>query len=255
MNDPHVEALYYNLKPAEYTRYDNPPPITISTQTFDGILDSGIFIARMTQHFASEAEARPIVDSFLRAWEVSASLQMGREEFKFEFDHSDIVDRAPQPSCAVNIHVASVGGRITLFGNATVVLIRNEYTGPLQNFNVTMMVEMLWNRYKHYLQGKEPLFSMSYFCLTALEKHAGNRKKVAAKYDIEQKVLNTIGNISTNRGGAIDARKMPKNGFVPPSQKELEWLAAAIRQLILQVGIIESGSKPQRLTMGKLPKL
>ncbi len=255
MNDPHVEALYYNLKPAKYTQYDNPPPITITTQTFDGVLDSGRFIAKMTQHFASESEARPIVDSFLRAWEISASLRIGREEFKFEFDHSNIVDRAPQPSDAINIYAASVGGRITLSGNATAVLVKKEYTGPLIDFNVTMIVEMLWNRYRQYLQGKEPLFSMSYFCLSALEKEAGNRKKASAKYDIDLKVLNSIGNISTNRGRAIDARKMPKNGFVPPSQKELEWLPFATRQLILQFGIVESGSKPQRLTMAKLPKL
>lgn len=255
MNDPHVEALHYNLKPEASTKYDAPPAVTFSTATFDGVLESEKIIVKMTQHFPSEAEARSNVEPFLKAWEISASLEHGRDEFRFEFDHSDIVDRSPPPPGEVHVHAVLATGKMTFSGTATAVLVRKLYTAPLQGFSATPMVELLWNRFKRHLQGSEPIYSMAYFCLTVLEKQAGDRKRLSTKYSIDMKVLNTIGELSTNRGSETDARKMPKGGLKPPTSNELVWLNSAMRQMILQVGLVESGSRPPRLSMGKLPKL
>jgi hypothetical protein len=96
---------------------------------------------------------------------------------------------------------------------------------------------------------------MAYFCLSALEKGSGGRKKAAARYHVDVAVLNTIGNIASTKGSAIDARRMPKTGLIPPTGNELEWLKATVRQIILQVGIVEGGDKPARIAMRTLPKL
>ena len=59
----------------------------------------------------------------------------------------------------------------------------------------------MYSRYLGYRQGREPLWSMSYFCLTVLEGEGRKRRKAAArKYQIAKSVLDLIGCLSSETG-------------------------------------------------------
>lgn len=73
---------------------------------------------------------------------------------------------------------------------------------------------------------------MAYFCLTMLEKSAGElhqhrrdprRQAVANKYGIEKAVLDKMGDLSSEKGGQ-QARKASAsaNSFTPPETRFLE---------------------------------
>ena len=60
----------------------------------------------------------------------------------------------------------------------------------------------MYDRYTGYLQGREPLTSMAYFCLTMLTKHLNKgRKKAATKYRIGDSILKDIERLSSIKVG------------------------------------------------------
>ena len=66
----------------------------------------------------------------------------------------------------------------------------------------------MYDRYAGYLEKREPLTSMAYFCLTMLTEYLSKgREAAASEYRIERKVFDEIGDLSTNRGGPAEARK------------------------------------------------
>src|SRR5436305_310906 len=113
MEDPHVEALFYHVRPEEGVSYQSPSPVIVSEAAFDGELSDERFIARMLQHFPTEEEARLQVDSYLRAWEISAAVQRGRPELRFIFDHADVVERAPTRPGEVRVFARGARGVLT----------------------------------------------------------------------------------------------------------------------------------------------
>ncbi len=92
MNDPHVVALYYDLKTA--LQFDNPPPVDESESEFDRHLENNRLTATMKAHYASMEAARAVVEPLLRAWEIRAALdcQLHGLEWRFVFDQPNIID-------------------------------------------------------------------------------------------------------------------------------------------------------------------
>jgi hypothetical protein len=187
--------------------YKNPPAVSVTQPAFNGELRDNQFIAHMIQHFPTCDEARVSVDAYLKSWEITASLKTGNQGFAFVYGHCDVVDRDPPPG---TIHELSVRlqGRITVASSATVSITRGSYPDPPPAFSITPSVEMLWNRHRRFASGNEPLFSMAYFCLTALERSSGRRREAAARYNIDFTVLDKIGELSSTRRGPADARKV-----------------------------------------------
>jgi hypothetical protein len=227
----------------------------VSQPTFDGELCENRFVARMTLHFPTIEEARVSVDAFLRAWEMTASLRSGYSEFRFEYDHCDIVDRDPLPAGTIQPYAVTEQGGVAVSGTGTVSVTLPSYPPLPPVFLITPLVEVLWNRYMRYVAGNEPLFAMAYFCLTALQCYTGSRKQVARRYNIEPAILSKIAELSSSRGTAADARKMTKAQLTSATIGEQEWLKQAIRSLIRQVGIVEAGIKNSRFVISQLPKL
>jgi len=66
----------------------------------------------------------------------------------------------------------------------------------------------MYHRYLGDPAGRESLPSMVYFFLTMLELMVGgDRKAVAKKFGISSKVLNKVGVLRSNAGGAAFARE------------------------------------------------
>jgi hypothetical protein len=69
-------------------------------------------------------------------------------------------------------------------------------------------------------------------------------------------VLKQLGNVTTKRGGPLEARKFDKgNDLTPLTPTEREWVEEAIKAIIHQVAAVEAGAQPEQLTLDKLPWL
>ena len=105
-------------------------------------------------------------------------------------------------------------------------------------------------RYESFCQGKEPLTSFAYFCLTMLEQSVGPgkglRQKAANVYGFGMPVLSEIAKLSSNKGGS-EARKASGTGD-PLTQEECRFLKSAVVRLILRVAEHHGGA-------GDLPKI
>jgi hypothetical protein len=47
----------------------------------------------MQEHYTTVEEARRVVENFTRSWEIKAALELGREELKFDFEDSHVINR------------------------------------------------------------------------------------------------------------------------------------------------------------------
>lgn len=97
---------------------------------------------------------------------------------------------------------------------------------------------MLWARYQAYVEGREPLTSVAYFCLTYVQALAGGGdSRASKKYRISRKVFERIGKLTGTRGDYLTARKVVNNQPpMPLSQDDLRWLETAVRLMIWRVG-------------------
>jgi len=93
---------------------------------------------------------------------------------------------------------------------------------------------------------------MAYFCLTVVEGESG-RKMAARRCNIEFKILDNVGRLSTNKGHKRAARKA-RASYEPLSETEERWLEAAVLRMIAQAAEVEGG-RDVELTMRDLPQL
>ena len=86
------------------------------------------------------------------------------------------------------------------------------YPRPPGTFRLSPDAESILLRYHGYLDGREPLLAMAYFCLTVLEASTratkGKRASAAKKYKTEEKVLRKMGDLTSEKhGDRSSARK------------------------------------------------
>jgi hypothetical protein len=249
--------------------FNNSPPVEWHTNAFHLRLENGLATLEIIEHYPSEKAARAQVEPYLRAWEVNEALKLaGYREFWFEFDSPDIIDRNPLPP-PESPYVVEGSGKFEARASirAKGQVIRQRYPAPPEDFILSPDAETLWIRYLGYLNGREPLAAASYMCLTILEASAqrdpratggSKRKKTANLFSIDRKVLDKLGELTSNVGDSQNARKAPENGeFRPHTSAEVAWVKAAIRALILRVGQYDADpNRPlPKLTMADLPKL
>lgn len=257
MNDPHVVSLKYRFVKEPDVDYSNPPPIDHEIWSFRLRLDEQGLIVTMLDHYPSAESAREIVDPWLRAWEIDQALSLGKTELRFEYEGVEIIDRSPpvlgQGQVVVSGAVAfiSVG---TVLVNATVT--QGKYPAFPKRFKLTPDLETLWHRYRGFEQGREPLTSMGYFCLTLVEQSAGGRKHAANTYKISREILNKLGHLTSALGDVGTARKVGTQGLSRPlTAAEREWIKGAVKLLARRLGewaFDPSGALP-KLTLADLP--
>ena len=75
MNDPHVEALHYEIGTgSDSISYGEPPAISFENQIGAFNLADGKLTIELSEHFSDEQQARQLVDPFLRSWEIETDL-------------------------------------------------------------------------------------------------------------------------------------------------------------------------------------
>jgi len=257
LQDPHVVNLRYKLITPETTTYKNPPIVKGNCDEFNYCLDNGVLICEMQRHFSTIKKTQEVIEVFLRSWEIQADLKIGYGEVRFQYEDACLIDR--KPSLPGKSKVVNLSGTVIISSNASAKLYarRNKYPDPPTTFKVTQDVKNLWQRYKAYLKGKEPLLSMAYYCLTFLENKISGRSRrrnAANLFLIDKEILNTLGNLTTNRGDPVIARKAPENeeNSIALTMKEKKWIESAVKIIIFRMGELSNKQKLKKITMNDL---
>ena len=118
-------------------------------------------------------------------------------------------------------------------------------------------MQTLYGRFKGYLENKEPLAAVAYFCLTMLEKHlCKDRKGAANRYGIDVKVLRKVGNLTSTKGGPKTARKAA-GVDISLTPQECRFLEEAVKTMIRRVAeVAHDPNLPRaKITLSDLPEI
>ena len=226
MNEPHVEWLSYRLELGPGLTITNPPPLEHETEHFKLKLDASRLTVSMKEHHASRESAEENVRPFLRGWEIDNSLAHGPGAFRFMYEDASVIDlNPPPPEGSRSIRVVAgamsiIGGRATL--SATGSVVRRAYPAPPTNFLASPNVETLWYRYEMYREGKEPLASMAYFCLTLINALGGGRDGAASMFNVSRPVLHKFSYLTSERGDTRTGRKYSPRSMPLGPKEELD---------------------------------
>jgi hypothetical protein len=255
--DLHVVSLRYSVHHSDDVTYDNPPPVEFETDEARFRLADRELTCEMKVHFSTDEEARRTIEPTLTAWEADVVLHHRRRHLRFEFEDANVEDRAPRPPGEL---VVSVGGTIRARASLTASLhgIRREYPPPPASyFRLNPDAESILRRYEGYLDGREHLQGMAYWCVTLANVSAGGGvkdvKAAAKKYRISRAVLETIKKLASARGDRLTARKA--DVVQPLTGAERTWLEEAVKILIWRVGDTRDPAPLPEITMTNLPKL
>lgn len=255
MRDPHVVSLRYRLETDERTRYNDPAPLEYEAGEFHLRLQEAVLTCEMKEHHSTERDARAAVEPFLRSWELDAALTRG-DIVRFVFEEADTVDRNPPPPGTSQVVLLRMLGLSVAAEVTRAIREQLTYPQPPRSFVASPNVETMWHRYTGYLEGREPLAAMAYFCLSLVQWRARGRSKAVLEYDIERDVLDTLGTLVSERGDRITARKFDSHSTLQPlTEAEVRWIKSAVKTLIRQIGTYDSGATPCRLRMSDLPAL
>ena len=256
MRDPHVDRLHYDIGTGDGISFGAPPRLVIRNHIGNFALHAGQLVVEPADHYATEAEARAVVDPFLRSWEIRADLTQNLGSIRFKYVRSELHDRnPPPPGSGVTIH-AEAALMVMVAGEASVHLTQNRYPESPQGFRTTPEVEMAYGRWRAFREHREPLQSMAYFVLTVAESVAGSRDQASQSFAIDRPVLDTIGRLTSTKGDNTSARKVNRQMlFDPLSGPESAWLEAAVKRLILRLGEHAAGAPFPQLSLGDLPRL
>ncbi len=206
MKDPHVVALKFSIEHDDTVEYDDAKPIECEGPEFSiRVADKQVHVEFKTHH-TTENAALNAVDLYIRSWELGAALDGRPGQFTLRFQGSSIVDRNPPPPtpgiCDIGITVRA--GIPTVRVSAMAISLRPYPIPPLE---ITLDpdnpdVLTMFDRFRGYLEEREPLASMAYFCLTILTNYLCKDQNCAARtYAISLHVLRKVGELTSRRGG------------------------------------------------------
>jgi len=259
MNDPHVSVLVYRVRHDETVNYDKASPLEYETASFKVSINGREARFAMKEHFATVDQALEVVGPFIRQWEFAVALEHGPGEFALGFLDAVVEDRKPTPGVVALKGAFAVG----VAGPFSVVVGRGSYPEPPTNVAINADVEEMALRYSRYREGKETLANMAHFCLTVLEGASGagrvsrrqRRLAMQGKFGIEVSVANTLGDLSSEKGG-LEARKNEGRSH-EFTANERSWLEQATKRMIRRAAEVayDPAATASQITMGDLPKL
>jgi hypothetical protein len=254
MNDPHVKALHYRVVLGKNVDYKKATPLSATNEDFDFTLDGKTAVFEMREHYSTADEAKAVVEQYIRAWDILIGLEQDPGDLRLVFDHADIIDRSPSVNGKnINILNVNVSSHVVFSDHVSLHVSRSKYPTFPKNFAASPDAETMYLRYKAYRENRETLNSMAFMCLTILQEGAGGRKKAAKRYNIDYKILNTLGTLVSTKGDKADARKFPKDGkFDPLRPREKDWIVSVIKALVRRVGEYAHDPKAnlKKLSMG-----
>ena len=247
MNDPHVAALIYKIEHGQSVDYRNAQPMDHEETGFSVKVADQQVRFEFKEHYAAEDVARGAIEDYIRAWEFGAGLKNGPDYFKLKFDYAQIEDRKPTPG-VVMVTARPARFEVTV-GEVTCVVSPGCYPPPPSGMLITPDVQTMYDRYMGYRQGREPLTTMAYFCLTILEdsiKRNHSREVAAKKYGIEVEVLKKIGRLSSKKGGQ-QARKASgtNNNLTAQDRRFLEEAIQAIIRRAAEKAYLPNSDFPE----------
>jgi hypothetical protein len=251
VNDPHVVALTYRIEHSENFGYTNAAPLEHEEPHFRIRVDEEMATVEMREHFATPDAARALVEPFLWAWELDASLNFDDPNvLRFAYQDAEVVDRNPIPGA-----VTLGAGKVTVTGRDLFVhqdLV--QYPAPPANLSYNTDVDVMHDRLTRYKSGRTLLADTANLCLTMLKLRAGGMRRASAKYGIAYRVLDRLGNSLANKGGR-DARKADGVGTEYTAQESV-WIEAAMKMIIRRVAEVthDSRSAEYQITMADLPQ-
>ena len=220
MNDPHVVALIYKLEHSQAVDYREAKPIDHEEPDFHVKIANEKVRFEFKKHHATAKAAHKAIEEYICAWEVDVGLwQGGPNYFKLKFAHAQIEDRNPTLGVK-DISVTVRAGTPTATVSATV---DKEYPSPPSGLTITPDVRTLYDRYMGCRQGKEPLPSMAYFCLTVIERSP-------TKKEFSSRVRDTIRHLSSGKGGRQARKAAGKDKDL--TAQDRRFLDEAIKALI-----------------------
>ena len=222
MNDPHVAALIYKIEHGQSVDYRKAQPMDHEETGFSVKVADQQVRFEFKEHYAAEDVARGAIENYIRAWEVDAGLNNEPDYFKLKFDYAQIEDRKPTPGVVV-FHALPVRFEVKV-GKATVVVSPPCYPPPPSGLKLTPDVQPIYERYMGYLQGREPLPSMAYFCWTMI------KDSPTTKRDFSGAVRNKIGYLSSKKGGQQARKRIGQDE--PLTAQESRFLEEAINVVI-----------------------
>jgi hypothetical protein len=254
MNDPHVVALHYKLVLGESVQFSPPTePLEFEMADFHCMLRDTHLRLEPREHYKSRDAAKGVVDPLIQAWALEAAVRLNVPTLRIEYERTELVDRAPGPGMTSLYLEATV--RVTASASATGGHRLSEYPPPPSpGFEVSPDVDTLWRRYTGYVAGREPLLAMAYFAYTVVTVGVNGRVNAAARYNMEEAVLRKVSELSSIRGDVTTARKATQSPQ-PLTAEETTWLEAAVRALIVQLGLSAHGVPSTRLGMADLPRI
>jgi len=255
-----VKSLVYRVTSTEDTNYKDPAPLEVDTKKWKGRLDNGILTCHIKAHYSSVTDARKEVERYLRAWEIDAAITCGRGSIAFVYQNAEVLDLTPRDRGDVVVHPQACEA-VALADTVKVILTRTSYPPPPKVFTLSPDVESLWHRYEGYLDGKEPLLTMAYFCLTTIVEAygQGDRKASAHAMNVDPAILSMLGRLTSTKGDSRTARKAPKRGDSQPlSGTECAWIQAVVKMLIRRAGehaACDDSSTLPKIGMSDFPPL
>jgi hypothetical protein len=259
MPDFHVVALLYRLEPSDGVSYAEPPPLVFENEIARFRLDKDQLRCEMKLHVDTLEKARALIDPVLRGWEMEVELARGPGELRFTYENAEIIDRMPAVAGEIRGHVMAAlqDALLVSTGNVTCHITRKNYPEPPLGFHLTPDAESILLRFHGYQEGREPLLSMAYFCLTVVESAVDRRNKrsnAAKTFGISERVLRKLGDLTSKRGDRASARKA-QSSAQPLTGAERAWIEATIKQLVLRLCDAPSCYERKELTMADLPPL
>lgn len=269
MNDPHVETLHYTLVSLDPGVSFNAPPLEHRTPSFSVRLDDDHLTVTLLDHYADIESARADVDPYLEAWAIAATLGPGQRQVRFDYERGEVIDRRPPPPGAPRSIVSAVEMNVAvgLTVGGKEELVAGTYPAPPPDaFTVTEDVEALAQRWRLHREHRQPLPYLAYYALTAAEARSetqqqGRRRRPAReeaseRLRVELAVLDKLGELSSERGDRLTARKY-RQQHMPLTSAEEEWVSATVRRLIVRLGEVAAlpDGEHEWLRMRDLPPL
>lgn len=253
MNDPHVEALYYDfVSEIPSDKFDQAIPLNTLLGTFSVELKNGKLLAQPKIHFSDEEDAKAALKPLLRSWESAALLSESRFRIRFIYRKASVIDRNPTPGM-VSLRAQSLSTVITT-DKATLNRFMHEFPAPDPSFQASPLTDDLLSLLREYRDGHMRLTTMANLVLGILQNEFGNRKNVSEKLQVSREVLNTLGTLSSSTDLKY-GRKARGLGPASLTSIQLQWLDSATVQLIYKVGEINAGTPITQITMQDFPDI
>ena len=114
-------------------------------------------------------------------------------------------------------------------GKVTVVVSPPRYPPPPSGLKLTPDVQLMYDRYMDYRQGRNRLLDIAYFCWTVVKDNPATKK------DFSKEVRNTISRLAGGGGGPKDTRKKEGIDKEPLTDQDRHFLIEAIKAIIRRV--------------------